>query len=113
MNASGSSGRLLGLLGGFWRWPGDIPFSGRIQIHWHEMVTFVVRLLKGQDLPADLVHKELVFLWIRLPRCLMALLVGSALAMSGAVYQALFRNPLVSPDILGSLPGVYSGRPWA
>ncbi len=38
---------------------------------------------------------------IRAPRALLAVLVGSALALSGAVLQALFRNPLVSPDIVG------------
>ncbi|WP_316668072.1 iron ABC transporter permease [uncultured Propionibacterium sp.] len=38
---------------------------------------------------------------IRWPRILMAVLVGSALSCSGATYQGVFRNPLVSPDILG------------
>ena len=38
---------------------------------------------------------------IRLPRLLLALLVGGALALSGAALQGLLRNPLASPDILG------------
>ncbi|WP_291712688.1 iron chelate uptake ABC transporter family permease subunit, partial [Limnobacter sp. CACIAM 66H1] len=38
---------------------------------------------------------------IRLPRTLGAILVGAALAAAGTAYQLLFRNPLVSPDILG------------
>lgn len=38
---------------------------------------------------------------VRLPRVLMAVLVGAALSCSGAAYQGVFRNPLVSPDILG------------
>lgn len=38
---------------------------------------------------------------LRLPRVLVALLVGSALAMSGGIFQGLVRNPLVSPDIIG------------
>lgn len=42
---------------------------------------------------------------VRLPRVLCGLLVGAALAVSGAVYQGLFRNPLVSPDILGVSAG--------
>ncbi len=110
MSTSRASGRLLGLLGLILAAALVISlFSGRIQIHWQEMVTFGIHLLKGQDLPADLVHKELVLLWLRLPRCLMALLVGSALAVSGAVYQALFRNPLVSPDILGVSAGCTFG----
>lgn len=38
---------------------------------------------------------------VRWPRLLMAVLVGAALSCSGAAYQGVFRNPLVSPDILG------------
>lgn len=46
---------------------------------------------------------------IRLPRTLGAILVGSALAAAGAAYQMLFRNPLVSPDILGVSSGAGLG----
>lgn len=42
---------------------------------------------------------------VRLPRVLCGVLVGASLAVSGAVYQGLFRNPLVSPDILGVSAG--------
>lgn len=52
---------------------------------------------------------EIVVWNIRLPRILAALLVGGALAASGACYQALFRNPLVSPDILGVSAGAGLG----
>ncbi len=38
---------------------------------------------------------------IRLPRILTALLIGAGLSISGAAFQGLFRNPLVSPDLLG------------
>jgi iron complex transport system permease protein len=46
---------------------------------------------------------------IRLPRVAAALAVGAALAAAGAAYQALFRNPLVSPDILGVAAGAGLG----
>ena len=46
---------------------------------------------------------------IRLPRVLAAILVGAALSVSGAAYQALFRNPLVSPGLLGVLAGASAG----
>ena len=46
---------------------------------------------------------------VRGPRVLAALLVGGALAASGAAYQTLFRNPLVSPDILGVSAGAALG----
>lgn len=51
-----------------------------------------------------------VVVWnIRLPRVAAAVLVGAALAAAGASYQALFRNPLVSPDILGVSAGAGLG----
>lgn len=46
---------------------------------------------------------------IRLPRVLAAVVVGAALATSGAAFQAVFRNPLVSPGMLGVLAGAASG----
>lgn len=46
---------------------------------------------------------------IRLPRLLGALLVGCALSAAGTVYQVMFRNPLVSPDILGVSAGASLG----
>jgi iron complex transport system permease protein len=52
---------------------------------------------------------ERVLFSIRLPRILAAGLVGAALAGAGAAYQALFRNPLVSPDILGVSSGAGFG----
>jgi iron complex transport system permease protein len=50
-----------------------------------------------------------VILQIRLPRIAAAAAVGAALAASGAAYQSLFRNPLVSPDILGVSAGAAFG----
>jgi len=63
----------------------------------------------GRAVAPELISKQLVFCWIRLPRCLMAIIVGMGLSVSGAVYQALFRNPLVSPDILGVAAGCTFG----
>lgn len=50
-----------------------------------------------------------VLYYIRLPRVLTVVLVGSALSISGAAYQNIFRNPLVSPDILGVSAGAGFG----
>lgn len=50
---------------------------------------------------------------IRLPRIIAAIFIGIGLAGSGAVYQALFRNPLVSPDILGVTSGCTLGAALA
>ncbi len=52
---------------------------------------------------------ETVIWQVRLPRVAAGLLVGAALAAAGAVYQGLFRNPLVSPDILGVSAGASLG----
>jgi iron complex transport system permease protein len=52
---------------------------------------------------------ETVVWQIRLPRVLAAVVVGAALAASGAAYQGMFRNPLVSPDILGVSAGAGLG----
>lgn len=53
--------------------------------------------------------KNNVFLRIRLPRTVFAGLTGAALSISGLVYQELFRNPLVSPDVLGAGGGAGVG----
>ena len=45
----------------------------------------------------------------RLPRIAMALLLGGALGMSGAIFQSIIRNPLGSPDVIGFNMGAYTG----
>ncbi|EMO5814683.1 iron ABC transporter permease [Raoultella planticola] len=54
--------------------------------------------------PGDEVLRH-IWLTIRLPRVLLALLVGAALALSGCVMQGLFRNPLADPGLLGVSSG--------
>ena len=50
---------------------------------------------------------------LRLPRVIAAILVGASLAIAGVVYQGIFRNPLVSPDILGVSNGACVGAALA
>jgi iron complex transport system permease protein len=52
---------------------------------------------------------DTVLFEVRLPRVMAAILVGAAIAAAGAAYQTLFRNPLVSPDILGVSTGAGLG----
>jgi iron complex transport system permease protein len=52
---------------------------------------------------------EIVLINVRLPRIGAAILVGAALAAAGSAYQTIFRNPLVSPDILGVSTGAGLG----
>ena len=67
----------------------------------------VMALITGQD--SVLAQDKIVFWQIRLPRILAALLLGAALAGAGTTYQGMFRNPLVSPDILGVAAGAGLG----
>lgn len=46
---------------------------------------------------------------VRLPRVVMACLIGSALSCAGAAFQGVFRNPMVSPDVLGASQGAGFG----
>jgi iron complex transport system permease protein len=50
---------------------------------------------------------------VRLPRIIGAAIIGEALAISGAAYQGMFRNPMVSPDILGVSSGAGFGASLA
>lgn len=52
---------------------------------------------------------ENMLLGVRLPRTMAAVIVGASLALSGAIYQGIFRNPLVSPDFLGVSSGACVG----
>ena len=56
------------------------------------------QILRGEDIAA---RDALILFEIRLPRLLLGILVGAALAVSGAVMQGLFRNPLADPGLVG------------
>lgn len=65
----------------------------------------VLDALLGNGSVAD----EFIVRELRLPRAGVALLVGAALGLSGAVFQAVVRNPLGSPDLLGFTSGSATG----
>ncbi|MGP4114562.1 FecCD family ABC transporter permease [Streptomyces sp. 4N509B] len=65
----------------------------------------VLSTLAGNGSPAQ----EFIVRELRLPRALLALLVGAALGTSGAVFQAVTRNPLGSPDFIGFTQGAAAG----
>ena len=58
-------------------------------------------------------EERILFLQLRLPRVMLAALVGAALATSGAVYQTVFRNPLADPYLLGAAAGAGLGATLA
>jgi iron complex transport system permease protein len=76
---------------------------------WTSIRLFAWKLhLTGQ--PAGELHSTSVILFqLRLPRVLLAAVVGAALATAGAVFQALFRNPMADPAIIGVSSGAALG----
>jgi iron complex transport system permease protein len=81
---------------------------GRYPVAPGDLATLLWSKVTGapHGLPATI---ETVVFNVRGPRVLAALAVGAALAAAGAAYQSLFRNPLVSPDILGVSSGAAVG----
>lgn len=112
MSATGQAARLPLALGGAVLAVAAlvvIAFAvGRFTIPPGDLLALVWARLTGtpHGLPAA---AETVVFGVRGPRVLAALLVGGALALAGAAYQSLFRNPLVSPDILGVSSGAALG----
>lgn len=70
------------------------------------LMQVMVKLLQGRALT----QTEVVVLWdIRMPRLVLGICVGAALAVSGAVMQGLFRNPLADPALVGVSAGAGLG----
>lgn len=82
--------------------------AGAYDIRLSEVWTIIASHLTGQE--ADVPKVRDVIVWkIRMPRLILALVSGMALAVSGAAYQGCFRNPLVEPYILGVSSGAACG----
>jgi len=77
--------------------------SGRVSISIADIVKIFSNFYHGKTASVEFLPKELVFLWIRLPRCIMAVLVGISLAMSGAVIPGPVQK---SPGIAGYPGGI-------
>lgn len=65
----------------------------------------VIRTLLGAGESSDF----MILFWLRLPRVIIAVMVGAALGVSGALLQGIVRNPLTSPDIIGISGGAALG----
>jgi iron complex transport system permease protein len=79
---------------------------GRYAVPWGDLITFVFTGAQATSLDSTTSD---VLLFMRLPRVAAAALVGAALAGAGAAYQGIFRNPMVSPDLLGASAGAGFG----
>lgn len=84
--------------------------QGRYPLALADLARFAAAGIGVLDLPrAEFELLRNVIVEIRLPRVLAAVLVGASLSVSGSAYQAVFRNPLVSPSLLGVLAGASAG----
>ncbi len=79
---------------------------GAYPLTFPEMMSAIGRWLTSAPAQGQI---DTVLFEVRLPRVFAAVLVGAAIAAAGAAYQTLFRNPLVSPDILGVSTGAGLG----
>ncbi|MEG1547633.1 MAG: iron ABC transporter permease [Clostridia bacterium] len=76
----------------------------------------LLRILVNKIIPLEIswtTQMETTVINIRLPRILMACLVGCCLSVAGASYQGVFQNPMASPDILGASSGAAFGAALA
>ncbi|HEX3985675.1 MAG TPA: iron ABC transporter permease [Acidobacteriaceae bacterium] len=79
---------------------------GAMDFSVHEMATAVWSTLSGRgDLPLD----QRIFMQLRVPRAILCLLVGACLGVGGTLMQALFRNPIVEPGLVGTSSGAAFG----
>ncbi len=86
---------------------------GNYPIHYGDVIQFVISQLSANELTQQEHIINNILLNIRLPRVIAAVVVGMALSTAGSSFQAIFRNPLVSPGILGVLAGSAFGATLA
>ena len=86
---------------------------GVVKIPFPNIIKIILSQLGLAD-ASGLAHTEVVTIWeLRLPRILMSLTAGAALAICGAVFQSIFRNPICDPYILGISSGASLGAATA
>jgi ABC-type hemin transport system ATPase subunit/ABC-type Fe3+-siderophore transport system permease subunit len=82
---------------------------GAVRIAPEQTVAIVLHHL-GYDMNVDYTRQQDAIVWaIRMPRVILAILVGGALAVSGAALQGMFRNPLADPGLIGVSSGAALG----
>jgi iron complex transport system permease protein len=86
---------------------------GRYRVEAGTLLDLVRMAFSGEAIPEYLETPLLVIRSVRMPRIIMAVIVGASLSVSGAVFQGIFRNPLVSPSILGVSAGASFGAALA
>ncbi len=103
-----AAGCLLGIsvLAGLAIGPADVP--------WRGLLVEVANMVPGVELAGGLDERQEAILWqLRAPRVVVGALVGGMLAIAGAGYQGVFRNPLADPYLLGVAAGAGLGATLA
>jgi|LSQX01.2.fsa_nt_gb iron complex transport system permease protein len=85
---------------------------GRYHIPFKEAFLILFSNLFNSSSDWDNIQRAVV-MDLRLPRTIAAIIIGAALALSGATYQSIFKNPMVSPDLLGVSSGASVGAATA
>jgi len=88
--------------------------TGAVPISWKEAVAIIFERIPGYSPSVEVadVHRD-ILLKMRLPRVLLAAAVGASLAVAGATFQGLFRNPMADPYVIGVSSGAALGAVFA
>ncbi|KNF08683.1 ABC-type Fe3+-siderophore transport system, permease component [Gottschalkia purinilytica] len=81
---------------------------GRYSISFKEFIEILISKITQKQASYPEVVDTIIF-QVRIPRIIAAMIIGAALSASGASYQGMFKNPMVSPDILGASAGAGFG----
>lgn len=87
--------------------------TGQYHINLETLWRVAIFKLTGRAPGDDLAVSSMVLWSVRLPRVLMAIIAGAALAVGGVVFQGIMKNPLVSPSFLGVTHGAVFGASLA
>ena len=85
---------------------------GHYEISAYEVLDMLFSKLTASEMRYGDMMQTVVF-EVRLPRAILAMMVGCSLSVSGAVYQCVFKNPMASPNILGTSSGAGLGTALA
>jgi len=80
---------------------------GAVHISWSEIVSSIQKWIGSNESTLSL--RENIFLQIRFPRAILCIVTGASLAIAGVLMQALFRNPIVEPGLIGTSSGAAFG----
>ena len=87
---------------------------GRYPVPLKELICIILDRIPFVNIPVFWENTQEIAVWnVRMPRILIAVLVGAALSAAGACYQGVFQHPMAAPDILGASAGAGFGAALA